>query len=337
MRKLVNDPFDVVDEMIEGLTRAFPTQIELTASKRGLVSTKRAEGRRVGIVCGGGSGHEPAFFGYVGPGLADGAALGNVFASPSARPIVEVAERVDRGHGVLFLYGNYQGDLMNFEMAGELLHDRGVPTLHAAVTDDVGSAPALQREQRRGVAGNTFVLKAAGARADEGSTLAEVHAAAMHANERTRTASVGLGPCTVPAAGRPTFELPEGSMDIGMGIHGEAGQRRSELASADDVAGMLLDIVLSDVPSFAGKPPVWVLVNTLGATPSMEAFIVLRAVASRLDALGIEIGRSLVGEYVTSLEMAGLSLTLVFLDDELARLLEAPARALVAPPFALPW
>jgi dihydroxyacetone kinase-like protein len=336
MRKLVNDPFAVVDEMIEGVTYAFPTQIELTPSGRGVVSTRRAKERRVGIVVGGGSGHEPAFFGYVGPGLADGAALGNVFASPSARPIVEVAERVHRGAGVLFLYGNYEGDVMNFEMASELLEERAIPTLHAAVTDDVVSAPADERERRRGAAGDVFVLKAAGARADEGASLEEVHGAAMHANERTRTAGVGLGPCTVPAAGLPTFELPEGSMDIGMGVHGEAGLHRGELAPADDVAGMLLDLVLDDL-TLDRSPSVWVLVNTLGATPLMEAFIVLRAVSQRLDALEIVVRRALVGEYITSLEMAGLSLTLASLDDELARLLEAPAQALATPPFSLPW
>jgi dihydroxyacetone kinase-like protein len=336
MRKLVNDPFAVVDEMIEGVARAFPTQVEITPSGRGVVATRRVDARRVGIVFGGGSGHEPAFFGYVGPGLADGAALGNVFASPSARPIVEVAERVHRGRGVLFLYGNYQGDVMNFEMASELLEERGIPTLHAAVTDDVASAPATAREQRRGVAGDVFVLKAAGARADEGASLEEAHAAAMHANARTRTAGVGLGPCTVPAAGRPTFELPEGLMDIGMGVHGEAGLHRGELAPADEVAGMLLDLVLEDLP-LESSPSVWVLVNTLGATPLMEAYIVLRAVSQRLDALGIDVSRALVGEYITSLEMAGLSVTLASLDTELARLLEASAQALATPPLSLPW
>ena len=336
MRKLVNDPFAVVDEMIAGVLRAFPTQIELTPSGRGVVATRRAQERRVGIVFGGGSGHEPAFFGYVGPGFADGAALGNVFASPSARPIVEVAERVHRDAGVLFLYGNYQGDVMNFEMASEFLEERGIPTLHAVVTDDVASATNDERDRRRGVAGDVFVLKAAGARADEGASLEEVHAAAMHANERTRTAGVGLGPCTVPAAGRPTFELPEGLMDIGMGVHGEAGLRREELAPADDVAGVLLELVLGDL-HFGNPPAVWVLVNTLGATTLMEAFIVLRAVSQRLDALEIDIRRALVGEYITSLEMAGLSLTLVALDDELTRLLEAPAQALATPPLSPPW
>ena len=334
MRKLLNDPFAVVDEMVGGLLAAYPRQIEVTPSGRGIVSTFRADSRRVGIVTGGGSGHEPAFFGYVGPGLADGAALGNVFASPSAIPIVEVSRRVNRGEGVLFVYGNYEGDVMNFELASELLEDSGIRSLHLPVTDDLASAPPERRDARRGVAGDVLVLKAAGARADEGAPLVEVHAAAVHANDRTRTIGVALGPCTVPAAGRPTFELPEGTMDVGMGVHGEAGLSRRPLASADEVADELLDLLLAEL-----RPdgPVVALVNTLGATPLMEGLVMLRRVTERLDELGISLHRAYAGEFVTSLEMAGLSLTIAALDDELRRLLEAPARALAAPPLAEPW
>ncbi len=320
--------------MVDGLEAVFPAQIELTPSRRGVMTTARAAGRRVGVVTGGGSGHEPAFFGYVGPGYADGAALGNVFASPSATPIVEVAERVERGVGVLFVYGNYEGDVMNFEMADELLGEGGIRAMHLAVTDDVASAPPSERWRRRGVAGDIFVLKAAGARADEGASLQEVHAAAAHANERTRTVGVALGPCTVPAAGRPTFELPEGTMDVGMGVHGEAGLSRRELAPADEVADELLGLVLTELQPGGG---VRALVNTLGATPLMEALVVVRRVASRLRGLGVALERAHVGEYVTSLEMAGLSLTLVAMDDDLRRLLDAPAHALAAPPLQAPW
>jgi dihydroxyacetone kinase len=320
--------------MVGGLEVAFARQIELTPSRRGVVATERAETRRVGMVTGGGSGHEPAFFGYVGPGYADGAALGNVFASPSATPIVEVAARVERGAGVLFVYGNYEGDVMNFEMAEELLAERGINVAHLAVTDDVASAPASERDRRRGVAGDVFVLKAAGARADEGAAVEEVHAAAALANERTRTVGVALGPCTVPAAGRPTFELPDGMMDVGMGLHGEAGLKRAPLAPADEVADQLLELLLADLrPTGAVRA----LVNTLGATPLMEALVILRRVAQRLGELGIELERSYTGEYATSLEMAGLSLTLVAPDDELRRLLDAPGRALAAPPLQAPW
>jgi len=334
MRKLLNDPFAVVDEMVDGLEAAYRRQIEVTPSRRGVVSRRRVPTRRVGVVTGGGSGHEPAFFGYVGPGYADGAALGNVFASPSATPIVEVAERVDRGQGVLFVYGNYDGDVMNFEMASELLEERGIETRHLQVSDDVASAPSEQRRRRRGVAGGALVLKAAGARADEGASLEEVYAAAAHANERIRTVGVGLGPCIVPAAGRPTFELPEGEMDIGMGVHGEAGLSRRPLATADEVADELLELVLAELRPEEGA---WVLVNSLGATPLMEALVVLRRVAARLDELGIQVHRARAGEYITSLEMAGLSLTLAALDAELRRLLDAPGRALAAPPLDDPW
>jgi len=334
VRKLVNDPFAVVDEMVDALEAAYPRQLAVTPSRRGVVSTARTAGRRVGVLTGGGSGHEPAFFGYLGPGFADGAALGNVFASPSATPIVEVAERVDRGAGVLFVYGNYDGDVMNFEMASELLEEREIRTLHLRVSDDLASEPPERRERRRGVAGDVFVLKAAGARADEGAPLDEVHAAAAHANERTRTVGVALGPCTVPAAGRPTFELPEGMMDVGMGLHGEAGISRRKLAPADEVADELLELILGEL-----RPdgPVWVLVNTLGATPMMEGLLVLRRVARSLEAQGIPLHRARAGEYATSLEMAGVSLTVCALDDELRRLLDAPGRSLAAPPMDEPW
>ena len=334
MRKLLNDPFAVVDEMVEGLEAEFPRQIAVTPSRRGIVGTFSAGSRRVGVVTGGGSGHEPAFFGYIGPGWADGAALGNVFASPSATPIVEVAEHAHRGDGVLFVYGNYDGDVMNFEMASELLEECGIRTLQLQVTDDLASAPLERREHRRGVAGDVFVLKAAGARADEGALLDDVHAAAAHANEQTRTVGVGLGPCTVPAARRPTFELPEGMMDIGMGVHGEAGLSRRPLAQADGVADELLDLLLAELQP---QGPVWALVNTLGATPLQEGLVVVRRVVQRLTDLGVPLYRTRCGEYITSLEMAGISLTLCALDDELRHLLDAPGRALAAPPLNDPW
>jgi dihydroxyacetone kinase len=215
---------------------------------------------------------------------------------------------------------------MNFEMASELLDDRGIRTQHLQVTDDLSAG--------RGVAGDVFVLKVAGARADEGATLDEVHAAAEHANAHTRTIGVGLGPCTVPAAGTPTFDLPEGTMDVGMGIHGEAGLGRRDLAPADHVADELITQLLD---ALQPEQDVWILVNTLGATPLMEGLVVLRRVSRQLAELGIPVHRARAGEYVTSLEMTGLSVTLVALDDELRRLLNAPGRALAAPPLDEPW
>lgn len=336
MRKLLNDPFAVVDEMVDGIAAAYPEHVALTPSRRGLVARLPASARRTAIATGGGSGHEPAFFGYVGPGLADGAALGNVFASPPASHIAEVARAVDRGGGVLFVYGNYDGDVMNFELASELLEDDGVETLHAVVTDDAASAPPERRAERRGVAGDVFVLKAAGARADEGASLVDVRDAALRVNERTRTIGVALGPCTVPAAGRPTFELADGEMDVGMGIHGEAGLERRTLATADAVADELLALLLDELQPVGGEL-VSVLVNTLGATPPLEGFVVLRRVLDGLRDRGVPVHRARVGEYVTSLEMAGLSLTLAALDDELRRLIDAPASALFAPALADPW
>lgn len=331
MRKLINDPFDAVDDMIDGVVIAYGDRLIRTAKGRGLVYRDRSPQRRTGIVVGGGSGHEPAFFGYLGRGLADAVAIGNVFASPAATPAVEVAREIDRGDGVLFLYGNYEGDIMNFDLAGELLADEGIAAQTVLVTDDVVSAPSCP-EDRRGVAGDVIVFKAAGARADEGATLDEVAAAARWANERTRSVGVGLGPCTVPTAGRPTFDLPEGEMDIGMGVHGEAGIRRAPLATAAEVADELMTVLLGDLGDVADQP-LHVLVNTLGSTPIMEGYIVLKAVAARLAKEGLQLHRALVGEYVTSLEMTGLSLTLTALDDELTRLMDAPSSPLAAPLF----
>jgi dihydroxyacetone kinase-like protein len=335
MRKLLNAPFDCVDEMIAGIQAAFPHLIVLTSSGRGMAFAGPAADRRTRIITGGGSGHEPAFFGYLGPGLADGCAIGHVFASPSAHPVVELAERFQAPEGVLLVYGNYDGDVMNFGMAAEFLADRGIRSETVLVTDDVASAAQAQAYDRRGVAGDVIVLKAAGARADEGGTLDEVAAAALHANSRTRTVGVALGPCTLPTSGVPTFTLPDGYMDIGMGVHGEQGLRRAPLASADDVADELLDLVLAELSD--PSEPVLVLVNTLGATPLLEAFIVLRRVMQRLSQLGRDVHRAMVGEYVTSLEMTGLSLTVTTLDTELTRLLDAPAEPLCAPPVGPRW
>jgi dihydroxyacetone kinase-like protein len=331
MRKLINDPFAVVDEMLAGILVAHGDAVGRTPKGRGLYLKRRSPQRRVGVIVGGGSGHEPAFFGALGRGLADGVAVGNVFASPSATPAVEVARALDADDGVLFLYGNYEGDIMNFDLAAELLADEGIVSATVLVTDDVVSAPD-DPSDRRGVAGDVVVFKAAGARAEEGADLAAVTAAARHANDRTRTVGVGLGPCTVPAAGRPTFDLPEGEMDIGMGVHGEAGIRRGRLTSADSVADELLDVLLADRPPADGES-LMVVVNTLGATPLMEGYVVLRRVAERLAEGHLELHRALVGEYVTSLEMAGLSVTLVHLDDELRRLIDAPAAPLAGPSF----
>jgi phosphoenolpyruvate---glycerone phosphotransferase subunit DhaK len=334
MKKFVNRVDDVLTEALRGFGAAHGDLVAVNFDPTYVTRAKATKAGKVALISGGGSGHEPLHAGFVGAGMLDAACPGAVFTSPTPDQMAAAAQAVNSGAGVLFIVKNYEGDVMNFEMAGELLNERGIRALHLAVTDDVASAPPTERARRRGVAGDVFVLKAAGARADEGASLKEVHAAAAHANARVRTVGVALGPCTVPAAGRPTFELPEGTMDVGMGVHGEAGLARRELERADGVADELLDLVLAELQPVSS---VRALVNTLGATPLMEALVVLRRVDYRLRELGIALERALIGEYVTSLEMAGLSLSLVAMDDDLRRLFDAPARALAAPSLHPSW
>jgi phosphoenolpyruvate---glycerone phosphotransferase subunit DhaK len=264
------------------------------------------------------------FMGYVGTGLADGAAIGNVFASPSSDQMLAVMRAIDGGRGVLQLYGNYGGDVMNFGLAAELAEAEGIEVATVLGADDVASAPKGEESRRRGIAGIFFLYKVAGARAQEGADLGEVVAATQKAGAATRSMGVALAPCTVPSAGRPTFELPAGEMEIGMGIHGEPGVRRGPLQPADSVTDQLLDALLSDLPHDRGDR-VDVLVNGLGATPVEELYIVYRRAAHRLGDAGLTVHRAWIGEYATSLEMAGASISLLRLDDELERLIDAPA------------
>jgi dihydroxyacetone kinase DhaK subunit len=327
VKKLINDPFAVVDEMIDGYVAAHPDLVKRApgGNGRAVVRADAPIAGKVGVIIGGGSGHEPAFMGYVGIGSADGCPVGNVFASPSPDPILAATKAVNGGAGVIYSYGNYSGDVMNFDMAAELAGAEGIEVRTVLVTDDVASAPKGKEDERRGIAGGFFVFKAIAARAAEKASLAEVEASARHANDRTRTMGVALAACTVPAAGRPTFSLADDEMEIGLGIHGEPGMRRGPLESADKVTDALVDAILADMPLGNGDS-VAVLVNGLGATPAMELYIMFRRVAARLGEIGVTIHRSYVGEYVTSLEMAGASVTLLHLDEELTRLVDAPAR-----------
>lgn len=325
---MLNDPFSIVDETLEGALAMFGPRVTVTASGRGLVLTERNPRRRVSILTGGGSGHEPGFFGFLGVGLADAVAVGNIFASPSAIPSCEAVREI--GLPSLFIFGNYDGDIMNFGMAADLLADEGLETATVLVTDDVVSAPRGSETERRGVAGDLIVIKAAGARADAGGSLPEVVEAARHANARTRTAGVGLAGCTLPTSGVPIFELPAGVMDVGVGLHGEAGIRRGPLMSADEVASELLEVLLAELP-LGSDDRAAVVVNLLGATPYVEGFTVFRAVHRALSSAGVQIVLSGVGEYFTSLDMRGLSITLTSVDDELQELLTAPADPLYAP------
>jgi dihydroxyacetone kinase-like protein len=322
--KLINDGNAAVDEMLAGIVAAHPEYVfRPDNSPRAIVARHGPRPGKVAVVIGGGSGHEPSFLGYVGKGLADACAVGNVFASPPPQPAVDAAIAANGGAGVLFLYGNYAGDVMNFDMAAEMLEMEGIEARTVLTTDDIPSAPRDERQKRRGVAGNVFVFKAAGAAADLMQPLDEVERIARHANDRTFTMGVALSSCSLPQTRRPSFELPAGEMEIGMGIHGEPGVRRGPLRPANEVADEIMDAILAEM----GAPPgerVAVLVNSLGATPLMELYILYARVAGRLSAAGLTVHKALVGPYCTSLDMAGASITVMHLDDELARLVDHP-------------
>lgn len=323
-KKLINAPENIIAELVEGMVGAHPDLLRVEGETgRAIVAVDGPRDGKVGIVVGGGSGHEPAFAGYVGRGLADAAAIGNVFASPSPAHIAEAARAADGGVGVLMLYGNYTGDVLNFTMAAEELAQEGMEVRHVAVADDVASAPLERISERRGIAGDFFVFKIAGAAADMGEPLARVEALALAANEATRSMGVALSPCSLPQTGKPNFTIGEEDMEIGMGLHGEPGIRREKLAPADVVTDELMDTILGEL-ALRPKDRVAVLVNGLSATSQIELYLVFRRVKQRLDALDIAIHASWVGEYATSLEMAGASVTLMKLDDTLQALLDHP-------------
>ena len=323
-QKLINAGEDAVDEMLSGVLAAHREHLwRPEGAPRSVIAKNGPRQGKVGLVIGGGSGHEPTFLGFVGKGLADAAAIGNVFASPPPQPIIDAAKAVHRDAGILFMYGNYAGDVMNFDMAAEMLELDGIEARTVVTTDDIASAPREARDTRRGVAGNVFIFKAAGAAADEGLPLDEVERAARHANARTYTMGVALSACSLPHTRRPNFQLPAGQMEIGMGIHGEPGVRRGQLQGADAVADEIMDAIMEEMGAKAGDE-VAVLLNSLGSTPLMELYILYARVAERLSGAGLTIHTSLVGPYCTSLEMAGASITVMHLDHELKRLLERP-------------
>ncbi len=324
MKKIINRPEDFVDEMLAGVLAAHPSELKATADRRAIVRADAPVPGQVAILTGGGSGHLPVFLGYVGKGLAHGVAVGNVFSSPSAETMLEATRAVHGGAGCLYLYGNYQGDTMNFDMAGEMAAMDGIRVETVIASDDVASAPPSQWQRRRGVAGLFYAYKIAGAAAAEGADLGTVVRATRRAVEWTRSMGVALSPCTVPMAGVPTFTIADDEMEIGMGIHGEAGVERGPLQPADAIAERLTRTILADLPFVSGDT-VSVLVNGLGATPPEELYILYRRVNAILLAEGISVHRAYVGEYATSMEMAGASVSLLRLDDELTRLLDAPA------------
>ena len=325
MKKILNDPRDFVDEMLDGIVKAHPADLKRAGGDaRALVRADAPVKGKVAIATGGGSGHLPVFLGYVGKGLLDGVAVGNVFASPSAQTMYNVTKAIDGGKGVLYLYGNYGGDVMNFDMAAELSDLDGIRVETVLVTDDVASAPKGEEDRRRGVAGLFYAYKIAGAKADIGADLDEVVAVTRKALANTRSMGVALSPCIIPEVGRPGFQIGPDEMEIGMGIHGEPGIERGKLKTADEIAETIMEAILADGP-YARGDEVSVLVNGLGATPLEELYIVYRRVDAILLENGIKVYRNYVGEFATSMEMAGMSITLVKLDEELKRLLDAPA------------
>lgn len=325
MKKIINDPFAVVDEMLEGIILAHPGDLRLVGEdRRAVVRADAPIQGKVGIATGGGSGHLPVFMGYVGKGLVDGCSIGNVFSSPTAEQMLAATKAIDGGAGVLYLFGNYSGDVMNFGMAAEMAEADGIHVETVLASDDVASAPKGQESRRRGVAGIFYAYKLAGAKAETKASLEEVKRIAEKAIACTRSMGVALSPCTVPAAGRPTFSIGEDEMEIGMGIHGEPGVRRGKLEPADRIADILMEAILGDM-NLAKGDEVSVLVNSLGATPQEELYILYRRVCQILSGHRVKVHRPYVGEYATSMEMAGCSVSLLKLDGELKPLLDAPA------------
>lgn len=323
LKKLINDPLSVVDEALEGFADAHADLVAL-ASPRVVVRRVPAISK-VGFAVGGGSGHEPAFAGYVGAGFADSAACGNVFASPPPDVVLDAIRAASHGKGVLVGYGNYAGDVLNFGLAAQLAAAEGIDVREIRVSDDVASAPRAEADKRRGIAGDIMVFKCIGAAAERGDSLDEVERIGRKTNAATMSMGVALSACEVPGSGRLTFELSEDEIEIGMGVHGEPGIRRGPLQPADEIAQDLVDAILADVPGGAAGE-VALLINGLGATAYLDQYVIYRASRRAAEAAGLRVVRSFVGEYITSLEMSGVSVTMTFLDAELTELLDAPAR-----------
>jgi dihydroxyacetone kinase-like protein len=325
-KKILNDPRRVVPEMIEGLLLAYDGRVRKLDGHAALVKTTIPDDK-VALLVGGGSGHEPLFHGFIGTNLADGAACGQVFAAPAPDIIHAAAKAVHRGKGVLFLYGNYAGDNMNFDMAAEMLADDGIEVRTVRVRDDVAAAPPERVHDRRGIGGDVYMIKVVGGAAAECDSLAEVERIAIKAEAHVRTMAVAVAAGSIPETGRLTFELADDEIEIGMGAHGEAGVKRQKLMPADAVAKVLVDQILADLP-FRRGDEVALLINNLGATTMMEMLIVNRRVRQILQEEGITVHRTDVGTYLTVQEMAGFSITLMRLDDELKHYLDLPAESI---------
>lgn len=320
MKKIINEPTQVVSELLKGMELAHP-ELKYTENLE-IISRREKKQGKVAVISGGGAGHEPAHAGYVGPGMLDAAVSGNVFSSPSPDRITEAISQVDAGKGVLMIIKNYSGDIMNFGMSKDLAEMDDIQVDSVVVRDDVAVPDSTYSTGRRGIAGTVFVHKIAGAKAETGASLCEVRAAAQKAIDNIRSMGMAMTPCILPAVGKPGFALAEDEVEIGMGIHGEPGVERTKIMSAKELAKILLDKILEDY-DYTGSETA-LMVNGLGGTPLMELYILNKEVRELLEQKGIRVYKTFVGNYMTALDMTGCSLTLMKLDDELKELLDAP-------------
>jgi dihydroxyacetone kinase-like protein len=322
MQRILNNPDDIVDEMLKGFVKVHSDTVVATDNPR-VIKRRDLPGNKVGIVTGGGSGHKPAFIGYIGENLCDAAAVGEICTSPTAQAFLDAFKAADQGKGIACLYGNYSGDNMNVKMAVKMAQKEGLEVKTVVANDDAASAPKDQGDKRRGVAGEVLMWKVGGAKAATGADLDEVIAAAQKAINNTRSIGIGLTPCTLPAVGHPNFEIKAGTMEVGIGHHGEPGIEVCPLESAAKMAQRMLDTVLPDLPFTSGDEVV-VLVSGLGATPVMELYVLYDEIEKIISAKGIKIHRGYAGNYFTSLEMMGATLTVMKLDAELKTLIDMP-------------
>jgi dihydroxyacetone kinase-like protein len=327
MNRIVNDPDFVVEDMLKGFLKAHQDLVAATDNPRVVRYKKAPVAGKVGIVTGGGSGHKPAFIGYLGENMCDAVAVGEIFSSPTAAAFTDAIKAADAGRGVACLYGNYAGDNMNVKLAIRNANKMGITVKTVVANDDCASAPLPEMERRRGVAGEVLMWKVGGAKAAMGADLDQVIAAAQKAIDHTRSVGIGTAPCTIPAVGHPNFQIADGTMEVGIGHHGEPGIKVEPLKTADELAVAMLDLIIPDLP-FRGGDEVAVLLSGLGATPVMEQYIVYNKVEEVLAAKGIRVHRAYVGNYFTSLEMMGITLTVMKLDDELKQCLDMPVNSM---------
>ena len=320
MKKIINNPSNFVEESIDGLIKSHPNIYALAKDNERVVTRALKSSNKVGIVTGGGSGHLPVFTGYIGKGFLDACAIGSVFASPSVEQMISAIKNADNGNGVLCIIGNYGGDVMNFEMACEMVEAEGIKTRKIIVADDIASASDTEKEKRRGIAGMIFVFKIAGAIAETGASLDDVSKIAAEANSNIRTLGVAVSPCILPEAGKPTFEIGDDEIEIGMGIHGEPGIKREKLKPANDLVDDLYKRIIDD-SKLTNNDNIAVMINSLGATPLEELYIISKRVNENLINSKINNIKTYVGRYATSMEMAGMSITTLKLNDKLQKYL----------------